>query len=169
MRLLNLVIMLLVLALLSVGCADLAPTSQMMGSSVDKTTSDAETTSISSAEKAAAPSVEKVEVIHFHGTHQCYSCKTVGQYADDTVNSLFADEVKNGKVSFAHINTDLLENMELVKKYGVTGSSLWIGVYDNNGFHKEENVNVWYKIDNKEEYVKYLSEIIAKRLKGDLN
>jgi len=112
--------------------------------------------------------VQKIEIIHFHGTHQCYSCITVGAYAEETVNTYFSEEVKNGKISFAHINGDLPENREIVTKYGVTGSSLWIGVYDENGFHKEENINVWYKIDNKERYMTYLKGLIDKRLNGDM-
>ncbi len=102
-------------------------------------------------------SVYKVEVLHFHGTHQCYSCITVGKYAEETVNTYFPEEVKAGKIRFAHINGELPENSGLIQKYGTTGSSLWIGVYDDNGFHKEENVNVWYKINNKVEYVNYLT------------
>jgi len=111
--------------------------------------------------------VQKIEVYHFHATAQCVSCKTVGAYAEETINTYFADEVKSGKIVFAHINGDLLENKEKVMQYGVTGSSLWIGVYDENGFHKEENVNVWYKINNKNDYLVYLKSIIDKRLAGD--
>lgn len=115
-----------------------------------------------------ASAVQKVEVLHFHGTHQCYSCITVGKYAEETVNTYFPEEVKAGKIKFAHINSELPENTGLVQKYGTTGSSLWIGVYDENGFHKEENVNVWYKISNKEEYMNYLKNIIERRLRGEL-
>ena len=113
--------------------------------------------------------VEKVEVYHFHRTQQCYSCKTLGAFAEETVNTYFAPEVASGKLVFAHVNIDLPENKELVERYGPTGSSLWIGVYDKDGFHKEENVNVWYKIGNKEEYLAYLKGVIEKRLAGDLS
>ncbi|MGB9591166.1 MAG: nitrophenyl compound nitroreductase subunit ArsF family protein [Candidatus Kryptoniota bacterium] len=105
--------------------------------------------------------------MHFHGAHQCYSCITVGQYAEENVNTYFAKEVAEGRLSFAHINAELPENQKKAAMYGVTGSSLWIGVYDDNGFHKEENVNVWYKINNKEEYMTYLRCVIQKRLEGD--
>ena len=110
--------------------------------------------------------VEKIEVIHFHGTHQCDSCIAVGKYAEDTINTYFAEELKSGKVSFAHINGELPENQEIVMKYGVTSASLWIGVYDENGFHKEQNVNVWYKIDNKDDYMNYLKDLVEKKLQG---
>jgi hypothetical protein len=111
--------------------------------------------------------VERIEVYHFHATQQCYSCKTVGEYAEETVNTYFADELKSGKISFASFNVDDGFNMEIAKKYGATGSSLWIGVYDANGFHPEQNTNVWYKINDKEDYMNYLKGIIDKRLEGD--
>ncbi|MDD1711085.1 MAG: nitrophenyl compound nitroreductase subunit ArsF family protein [Methanoregulaceae archaeon] len=117
----------------------------------------------------SSAAVEKVEVLHFHRTSQCYSCKTVGAYAEETVKNYFAQELASGKVVFGHINIEEPENKALVEQYGPTGPSLWIGVYDQDGFHKEENVNVWYKIGNKEEYLAYLKEVIDKRLEGDLS
>jgi hypothetical protein len=114
-------------------------------------------------------SVEKVEIYHFHATRQCTSCITVGAYAEETVNTSFAPEVASGKVVFGHINMDLPENRALVDQYGPTGASLWIGVYDGDGFHKEENVNVWYKIGNRDDYMTYLEGVIEKRLAGDFS
>ena len=113
--------------------------------------------------------VEKVEVYHFHGTNQCSSCIAVGAYAEETVNTYFADELKSGKIVFGHINGELPENKALVTQYGATGSSLWIGVYNSNGFHAEQNTNVWYKISNKEDYMSYLKGILDKRLAGDMS
>jgi len=113
--------------------------------------------------------VEKVEVIHFHATHQCYSCITLGSYTEEIVNTYFSKEVKNGKLSFSHINVELPQNKEITEKYGATGSSLWIGVYDDSGFHKEENFKVWYKITDKEDFVNYTKNLIEKRLNGELD
>ena len=111
--------------------------------------------------------VDKLEVYHFHGNHQCASCIAVGQLAEETVNTYFTDELKSGKIVFGHINAELPENRQLAMSYGVTGSSLWLGAYDENGFHKEENTNVWYKINNKQGYMTYLKALIEKRLSGD--
>jgi len=115
-----------------------------------------------------AVSVDKLEIYHFHGTHQCYSCITVGQYAEETVNTYFADEVKSGRIVFGHINGELPENRDLVAKYGVTSASLWLGEYAKDGrFSAEQNINVWYKIDNKEEYMAYLKGVIEQKLAGN--
>jgi thioredoxin-related protein len=118
----------------------------------------------------SAANIDKIEIYHFHGTHQCYSCKTVGAYAEETVNTYFADALKSGKIVFGHINGDLPENKDLVVKYGATGSSLWLVTYTKDGkFSAEQNTNVWYKISNKEDYMTYLKGIIEKRLSGDFS
>ncbi len=32
---------------------------------------------------------DKIEAVHFHGTHQCWSCITVGEYALETIKEKF--------------------------------------------------------------------------------
>lgn len=113
--------------------------------------------------------IQKIEVIHFHGTNQCTSCILLGQYAEETVNTYYSKELESGKVTFDHVNYDLPENNELVVKYGVTGSSLWLGVYAEDGFHKEENINVWYKLNDKQDFKSYLKGLIERRLSGDFS
>jgi len=127
-----------------------------------------ETNKIYNATTRGNNELAMVEVIHFHGNSQCYSCKTVGAYAEETVNTYFPDEVASGKLVFKHVNYDLPENRALAVKYGVTGSSLWIGTYTTKGnFTAEQNINVWYKINDKEEYMTYLKGIIDKKLAGE--
>jgi hypothetical protein len=120
------------------------------------------------ASNSAEINIDKLEIYHFHGTHQCYSCITVGDYAEETVNTYFADELKSGKIVFGHINGELPENKDLVIKYGVTSASLWLGTYTRDGqFSAEQNTNVWYKISNKEEYMTYLKGVIEQKLAGN--
>jgi hypothetical protein len=111
--------------------------------------------------------IDKLEIYHFHGTNQCYSCITVGDYAEATVNTYFADELESGKIVFAHINGELPINQELVVKYGATGSSLWLGTYDDGNFKAEQNTNVWYKIKDKTDYMNYLKGVIEQKLAGN--
>ncbi|MFH0978019.1 MAG: nitrophenyl compound nitroreductase subunit ArsF family protein [Candidatus Woesearchaeota archaeon] len=119
--------------------------------------------------QSAKASVEKIEVFHFHGTNQCYSCKTVGAYANETVYTYYAAEIQSGKIVFNSVNYDLIDNKVTAMKYGVSGSSLWIGVYDSQGFHPEQNTNVWYKINDKQDFMTYLKRIIDRRLAGDFS
>jgi hypothetical protein len=153
----TLVLASLILLLLAVsGCTDVSSHS---GAALSTQSSAAGTNS----------TVERVEVFHFHGKQQCYSCITVGDLAEKTVNASFKDELASGRLVFAHVNYDLPENAALKTKYNVTGSSLWIGVYDVNGFHKEQNIRVWSLINDKDAYSTYLAGVITKRLNGDLS
>ncbi|MBU0757782.1 MAG: hypothetical protein KKF44_06950 [Nanoarchaeota archaeon] len=111
--------------------------------------------------------VNKIEVYHFHATQQCWSCKTVGEFAEETVNTYFREEVNNGKIEFKSINIDEFENKAVSIKYGATGSSLFLGVYDENGFHPEQNTLVWYKLQDKEDFQNYLKGVIEKRFAGE--
>lgn len=144
----KLLFVLLVLTLFSAGCVG---------------NNDEGKTKVMNGSLQAAP---HIEVIHFHGNNQCYSCQTVGAYAEETVNTYFADELRSGKIAFKHVNYDLPENKELVQRYGAAYSSLWIGTYNEAGFSAEQNMDVWYKIDNKTDYMSYLSKVIDEKLAG---
>lgn len=114
--------------------------------------------------------VTKLEVFHFHPTRQCTSCITVGDYANATLMTYFADELASGKIVFRHINGELAENQALVEQYGVSSSSLMLGIYtSDSGFYHEENVKVWYRTDDQQRYMDYLKGVIEKRLAGDLS
>ncbi len=126
------------------------------------------TGNVTASETQISSDIEKLEIIHFHGTNQCYSCITMGDYAEETINTYFSNELKSGKIVFEHINGELAKNRDKVIKYGATGSSLWIGVtYKEGTFEKEQNINVWYKINNKQDYMNYLKGVIEGKLKGE--
>ncbi|RXE56512.1 hypothetical protein ABH15_05650 [Methanoculleus taiwanensis] len=113
--------------------------------------------------------VTRVEVIHFTTPNQCYSCVVLGDYAEETVTTHFADELASGKMVFDHISIADPAQQEIVERYGATGSSLWIGVYDDQGgFYPEEDVRVWYKLNDKPGFTTYLKTVLEMRLRGDL-
>ena len=134
--------------------------------------SDATITAVSIDDNVSNSNLESVisiELYHFHGTKQCYSCIRLGELAEKTANTYYSDELDSGQLIFDHINYDLPENKDLKDKFGVTGSSLWIGTTIDGDFHKEQNTNVWYKIENEADYLSYLKGILDKRFVGDLN
>ena len=147
--------LLMLLGILFTGCSSNASDDGMTGNAVREGTAEERTITI-----------DKLEIYHFHGTHQCYSCVTVGDYAEETVKTYFADELEKGIIVFDHINGELPKNRDLVQKYGVTGSSLWLGTYDGDDFTAEQNVQVWYKIRDKQDYMTYLKGVIEQKLAG---
>ncbi len=120
----------------------------------------------SAAEVNTSTGVQLVEVYHFHPTNGCRTCTAIGDYAEETVKTFYPAELESKKIIFDHINFQDPENADLVRKYEVTGSSLMIGVTDQNGFHKEEDIKVWYKTGNKDEFMSYLRDLLDRRLAG---
>jgi hypothetical protein len=113
--------------------------------------------------------IEKIEIYHFHSTRQCNVCKTIGANLDETMERYFLEEVDSGKISYGHINIQDPGNSEITNRYGAVGTSLWIGVYDENGFHADNDKGIWYKLNDKEAFIDYLKNIIEKRLSGNIN
>ena len=98
---------------------------------------------------------DKIEVVHFHGARQCFSCITVGEYALETIKNKFSEEYQSGKIVFKDINVELPENKEIVFKYQARGSSLFINAISNDKDNIEEDTNVWRLINDKEKFTDY--------------
>lgn len=107
---------------------------------------------------------EKIEVVHFHGTQQCWSCITVGEYALFTIKNKFSKEYTSGKIIFKDIDGELPKNQAIVMKYQARGSSLFVNsIYDGQDHIKEE-VNVWRLVNDKTAFVNYFQEKLQQLL-----
>lgn len=109
---------------------------------------------------------EKIEVVHFHATQQCWSCITVGEYALKTITERFPEEYKRGIIVFRDINGELPENKDLVMRYKAGGSSLYINAITAGDDNIEEDVNVWRLVTNEKQFLDYLEAKIKKVLGG---
>jgi len=110
--------------------------------------------------KEQKQSVEKIEVVHFHGTHQCWSCITVGEYALKTIKEKFPEEYKNGTIVYKDINGELPENKDVVIKYRAGGSSLFINTIKGGVDNIEEDTTVWRLVTNEDQYINYFQNKI---------
>ena len=102
-----------------------------------------------------AGQADKIEVVHFHATRQCWSCITVGEYALETIKNRFSKEYQSGKIVFRDINVDLAENRETVSQYQARGSSLFVNALSGDKDNIEEDITVWRLVTNKEKFTDY--------------
>lgn len=116
---------------------------------------DSENNSESDQMSVTKQGAEKIEVVHFHGTHQCWSCITVGKYALKTIKERFSEEYASGKIIFKDINAELLENRDIVMKYQARGSSLFVNAIKNGQDNIGEDVEVWRLVTNETQYINY--------------
>lgn len=130
----------------------------LLGLVVSGCTNSTDTATSGDELMSKASAADKIEVVHFHGTQQCWSCITVGEYALKTITEKFPEEYKNGTIVFKEINGELPENSTIVAKYQARGSSLFINAVANGQDNIEEDVNVWRYVSNESQFVGYFEK-----------
>jgi len=105
--------------------------------------------------EAMQQKADKIEVVHFHATQQCWSCTTVGKYALKTIQERFPKEYKNGMIVFRDINGELPENRDMVIKYQARGSSLFVNGITGEQDHIQEDVRVWRLVNDEQAFMDY--------------
>ena len=109
-------------------------------------------------------SAEKIEVVHFHATQQCWSCITVGEYALKTIKEKFPEEYTSGSIVFRDINGELPENKDMVVKYQARGSALFVNAITAGKDNIEEDVTVWRLVSNENQFISYFQDKLNKFL-----
>lgn len=67
-----------------------------------------------------------VEVYYFHMTTRCVTCKTIEAEARKNVEILYADQVKNGKISFTSLNIEESPGKDIGAQLGINSQALLI-------------------------------------------
>ena len=67
-----------------------------------------------------------VEVYYFHRTTRCVTCKTVEAEARKNIEMLYADQIKEGKISFTALNLEEATGKSVGDKLGVNSQTLLI-------------------------------------------
>lgn len=89
--------------------------------------------------KTQNPTISKIEVLGFHSTHRCFTCKAIEKHTKHTLEAYFSDALENGKITFKTTNVDENSNAALAEKYGATGTSLFLNIIKNG---KEQQINL---------------------------
>ena len=84
-------------------------------------------------------SVSKIEVLDFHSTHRCMTCNAIEANTKYTLNTYFAQELKDDKITFRVINVDEKENEKIAEKFDASGTSLILNVIKKG---KETQINL---------------------------
>lgn len=87
----------------------------------------------------AVKSGNKIEVLDFHTSHRCKTCLTIEDYTRSLLAQAYADEMKDGLITFRLINADDPANEAIVKKYLAFGTTLIVNTISNG---KESHVDL---------------------------
>lgn len=112
-------------------------------------------------------SADRVDVVYFHRTQRCYSCRYMEDAARYTVETYFADELASVKVTFQVFNVEEQANAAIVAKYQASYLSLYINTVKDGADHIELVTEVYPLIGNDEAFVETLKNKIEKSLTGE--
>jgi len=111
-------------------------------------------------------SISKIEVLDFHSTHRCMTCKAIEANTKYTLETFFAPELKEDKITFQVINVDDKENEKIAEKFEASGTSLFLNVIKKG---KETQINLtdfaFMKGNDQEAFSKELKAKIETELK----
>lgn len=80
---------------------------------------------------ARTTETNRVEIIYFHGKQRCPTCMAIENCTREVVNSIFANELENGKLVFKVVDISTPDGEQLADKYEVTWSSLFVNKWKN--------------------------------------
>jgi len=110
---------------------------------------------------------DRVDIVYFHRTQQCYTCRYAEEGTRYTVDTYFSDELASGKLTFQSIDVQDSKNAAIVEKYGAYTSSLFINTIKDGADHIEQVTDIWFVIGNDEAFVETVKSKIEKNLKGE--
>jgi len=117
------------------------------------------------ANTQSSGNVDKVQVVHFHATQQCWSCIKVGEYAEKTIKGKFSEEYASGRIEYLDINVELPENSAIVSKFGARGASLFMNVIRDGKDNISEDVQVWRLVSNEQSFISYFEGKLKRYLR----
>ncbi len=108
-----------------------------------------------------------IEVIDFHSTNRCMTCKAIEANTKYTLDTYFADELKSGKIVFKIINVDEKENEKIAEKFEAYGTALFLNVIHDGKEKQIDLTNFAFMNGNDQKaFSSALKETIAIQLKN---
>ena len=74
--------------------------------------------------ESAVPDTDELQVYYFHFTTRCATCNAVENETRVVLEMLYADQVKEGNISFASLNLDEDDGRKLAEQLKVSGQTL---------------------------------------------
>ncbi len=126
---------------------------------------EAATKSKTKVKKPAVPA-NRVVVMYFHRTQRCPTCRKMGSYSEQAVESGFAKLLKQHKVEFYLIDFQDKKNARIAQGYQVKGPSLIVAKVVKNKVVKFVNLEeMWSKVGDKEAFIAYVQHNVKDALK----
>ncbi|MGO8749447.1 MAG: nitrophenyl compound nitroreductase subunit ArsF family protein [Thermoguttaceae bacterium] len=111
----------------------------------------------SAADKPAAGPSHQVIACYFHRTVRCPTCRRISAYIEESVNTGFASQVKDGSVKMVMIDFQDARNQKYTEAYQIAGPTLVLmDVHSGKVTSWKPAPKVWSLVGNKDEFFRYV-------------
>ena len=94
---------------------------------------------------------DRIMAIYFHRTQRCPTCLKMGSYSEEAITTKYAEQIKDGKISFYYVDFQDPKNAQLAKAYGINGPALIVAKAANKKVAGFKNLKeIWKKVADKE-------------------
>jgi hypothetical protein len=109
----------------------------------------------------------KLKIVYFHSERRCPTCISIEDNTKKTLNTYFANQLKNGTITLQVLNIEEEKNLKMVEKYKAEGSSLFLTKVNGS---KETNTDFTnfafsYSRNQADKFIAGLKAEIEKNLK----
>ena len=109
------------------------------------------------AEPPATPTSEStVAVYYFHGSIRCQKCQEIERVSREAVESFYAEELADGRVSWRSVDFDLPENRHFVDDFNLGLPSLAVECRKGGRVRRTVLTNTWDKVEVREDLEDYV-------------
>jgi hypothetical protein len=111
------------------------------------------------APDANVPGNSQLVVYYFHGDVRCPTCHKLESYAQEAVETYFAEKLASGEILWQVVNVDRAENSHYVEDYKlVTKSVILSQITDGKETHWQNLDQIWKKVRSKKDYLLYIKD-----------
>jgi len=105
----------------------------------------------------------QIIVYYFYGDVRCATCHKLETYAKEALDTYFADELATGKIAWQAVNVEQPQNEHFIGDYElVTKSVILSRITEGKEVGWENLDRIWQEVGNKQGYLEYVRDSIAK-------
>lgn len=116
---------------------------------------------VADAPTIMTPSVRPHRVIayYFHTTYRCASCRAIEAYSREAIETAFADQLKDGRLVWRTVNTEVKGNEHFVKDYNLyTKSLVLVNEVRGKPAQWKNLERVWQLLQDKTKFLRYVQD-----------
>lgn len=100
--------------------------------------------------------VEHVEVAYFHRTHRCSGCINAERLTRETLDTRFAERMRNGDMNLVVEDTEAPADPALVGRYEAWGSALFLSVSKGGQVYTWRDDEIWFYVNEDHKFIGHL-------------